>query len=54
MSKDMLDTQYQLHCNICAFSEAGFHDKRLKTAVDDSSRPLPASVFAWPLENNLD
>jgi superfamily I DNA and/or RNA helicase len=51
VAKVMLDTQYRMHRNICAFSAAEFYDNRLKTAVRDSSRPLPASLFPWPPEN---
>ncbi|KAL8965478.1 MAG: hypothetical protein Q9197_006493, partial [Variospora fuerteventurae] len=46
--KVMLDTQYRMHQSICAFSSAEFYDGRLRTAVEDSSRPLLPSSFPWP------
>ncbi|KAI4137322.1 MAG: hypothetical protein LQ341_005190, partial [Variospora aurantia] len=46
--KVMLDTQYRMHQSICAFSSAEFYNGRLRTAVEDSSRPLLPSSFPWP------
>jgi superfamily I DNA and/or RNA helicase len=51
VAKVMLDTQYRMHRDVCAFSAAEFYNKKLNTAVKDSSRPLPASLFPWPLHN---
>ncbi|KAL9615082.1 MAG: hypothetical protein Q9167_000505 [Letrouitia subvulpina] len=44
----MLDTQYRMHADICAFSSQEFYQGRLQTAVPASSRPLTASKFPWP------
>lgn len=46
--KVMLDSQYRMHRDICSFSSEVFYDGRLKTAVPDDARPLPASLFPWP------
>jgi superfamily I DNA and/or RNA helicase len=51
VAKVMLDTQYRMHRDVCAFSAAEFYNKRLNTAVEDFSRPLPVSLFPWPLQN---
>lgn len=48
VSKVMLETQYRMQASICAFSSAEFYGDRLKTAVEDSDRPLKPSSFAWP------
>ena len=47
-AKVMLDTQYRMHRDICAFSSHEFYDGRLKTAVPDHTRPLKRSHFPWP------
>ena len=46
--KVMLDTQYRMHADICAFSSKEFYEGRLQTAVDSSNRPLAPSLFPWP------
>ncbi len=46
--KVMLDTQYRMHRSICAFSSEEFYHGRLKTAVQDSTRPLLPASFPWP------
>lgn len=48
LAKVMIDVQYRMHRQICAFSSKEFYQERLKTAVPDNARPLPASAFAWP------
>jgi superfamily I DNA and/or RNA helicase len=53
VAKAMLDTQYRMHRTICDFSSTEFYDGKLKTAVADDSRPLPASAFPWPKENRM-
>lgn len=47
LAKVMIDVQYRMHRQICAFSSKEFYQERLKTAVRDDARPLPASAFAW-------
>lgn len=49
VAKVMLDTQYRMHRSICDFSAAEFYENKLKTAVPDSSRQLPPSLFPWPI-----
>ncbi|KAI4148013.1 MAG: hypothetical protein LQ340_005276, partial [Diploschistes diacapsis] len=48
VAKVMLDTQYRMHADICAFSSREFYDGNLKTAVPDEARPLTPSQFPWP------
>ena len=52
LRKVMLDTQYRMQTSICAFSSAEFYEGRLKTAVQDSERPLNPPSFPWPCEQN--
>ena len=52
LRKVMLDTQYRMQTSICAFSSAEFYEGRLKTAVQDSNRPLNPPSFPWPCELN--
>lgn len=47
--KIMLDTQYRMHKSICKFSSQEFYDAKLHTGILDSARPLPISLFPWPL-----
>lgn len=47
LRKVMLDTQYRMHESICAFPSAEFYGGNLKTAVEDSTRPLLPSSFPW-------
>lgn len=53
VAKAMLDTQYRMHRTICDFSSTEFYENKLKTAVPDDSRPLPASQFPWPKEHRI-
>jgi regulator of nonsense transcripts 1 len=46
--KVMLDLQYRMHRQICAFASSEFYDGKLETAVPDSSRPVPVSAIMWP------
>ncbi|KAF2653644.1 hypothetical protein K491DRAFT_508275 [Lophiostoma macrostomum CBS 122681] len=48
VAKVMLDTQYRMHRSICEFSSTEFYEGKLKTAVADHARPIPASQFPWP------
>ena len=48
LRKVMLDTQYRMHASICDFSSSEFYDARLKTALQDSDRPLLPVSFPWP------
>ncbi|KAF4539237.1 PhoH-like protein [Lasiodiplodia theobromae] len=48
LAKVMIDVQYRMHKQICAFSSKEFYQGRLETAVRDDARPLPKSAFAWP------
>lgn len=50
LRKVMLDTQYRMQTSICAFRSAEFYEARLKTAVQDSNRPLHPASFPWPCE----
>lgn len=50
VAKAMLDMQYRMHRDICAFSSAEFYEGRLQTAVPDAARPLARSQFPWPGE----
>ena len=52
LRKVMLDTQYRMQTSICAFSSAEFYEGRLKTAVQDSKRPLHPPSFPWPCEQS--
>lgn len=52
LRKVMLDTQYRMQTSICAFSSAEFYEGRLKTAVQDSNRPLNPPSFPWPCAQN--
>ena len=52
LPKVMLDTQYRMHTSICAFSSTEFYEGRLKTAVQDSKRPLRPPSFPWPCEQS--
>ena len=52
LRKLMLDTQYRMQTSICAFSSAEFYEGRLKTAVQDSKRPLHPPSFPWPCEQS--
>ena len=52
LKKVMLDTQYRMQASICAFSSAEFYGDRLKTAVEDSDRPLKPPSFPWPPPQN--
>jgi superfamily I DNA and/or RNA helicase len=53
VAKAMLDTQYRMHHTICAFSSTEYYEGKLRTAVADDSRPLPASRFPWPKDNRM-
>lgn len=53
IAKVMLDTQYRMHRNICDFSATEFYNGKLKTAVPDHTRPLPHSLFPWPVNNRM-
>ena len=53
VAKVMLDTQYRMHRNICDFSATEFYNGKLKTAVPDHTRLLPASLFPWPMNNRM-
>lgn len=46
--KVMLDKQYRMHEEICAFSAREFYGERLQTAVSNASRTLLESHFPWP------
>ena len=48
IAKVMLDTQYRMHREICAYSSELFYEGKLGTAVLDSERPLTPSRFPWP------
>ena len=50
--KVMLDTQYRMHRDICSFSSAEFYGSALGTAVADDARPLPPSMFPWPMSSS--
>ena len=52
LRKVMLDTQYRMHTSICAFSSTEFYEGRLKTAVQDSNRPLNPRSFPWPCKQS--
>ena len=47
-AKVMLDTQYRMHRGICNFSSREFYDGKLKTGVEDETRPIPPMLFEWP------
>ena len=51
VAKVMLDTQYRMHRDICAFSSSEFYDGRLQTAVPDDARCLKHSRFPWPSDS---
>ena len=53
VAKVMLDTQYRMHRTICDFSSTEFYKGKLKTAVANDMRPLPASQFPWPHNNRM-
>ncbi|RYP23845.1 hypothetical protein DL765_000922 [Monosporascus sp. GIB2] len=53
VAKVMLDTQYRMHRNICDFSATEFYNGKLKTAVPDHTRPIPPSLFPWPVNNRI-
>lgn len=48
LAKVMINVQYRMHRQICAFSSKEFYQERLHTAAPDDARPLPASAFPWP------
>ncbi|KAL8732802.1 MAG: hypothetical protein Q9181_003829 [Wetmoreana brouardii] len=48
LRKVMLDTQYRMQASVCQFSSTEFYEGRLKTAVQDSDRPLRPKEFPWP------
>ena len=48
VARVMLDTQYRMHPDICAFSSVEFYDGKLKSAESLSRVALPASQFLWP------
>ncbi|KAL1647121.1 hypothetical protein SLS58_002892 [Diplodia intermedia] len=55
IKKVMLDVQYRMHPDICAFSSREFYQGRLRSAAgldddddDNDARPLPPSAFQWP------
>lgn len=52
VAKVMLDTQYRMHRDLCAFSSESFYNDALKTGVADDARPLPPSQFPWPPKLN--
>ncbi len=52
IQKVMLDSQYRMHRDICAFSSEEFYNGNLSTAVPDDARPLPESQFPWPVSRH--
>ena len=48
IAKVMLDTQYRMHREICAYSSELFYEGKLGTAVPDKERVLTPSRFPWP------
>ena len=48
VAKVMLNMQYRMHADVCAFSSSEFYRGELQTAVADTSRPLIPSKFPWP------
>ncbi|KAL2164903.1 hypothetical protein VTH06DRAFT_199 [Thermothelomyces fergusii] len=44
----MLDTQYRMHPEICAFPSAEFYNGSLLTGIRPTARPLFDSAFPWP------
>ncbi len=52
IQKVMLDSQYRMHRDICAFSSEEFYNGNLRTAVPDDARPLPESKFPWPVSRH--
>lgn len=53
VAKEMLDQQYRMHRTICDFSSYEFYQGKLGTAVEDSERSIPASLFPWSNEKRL-
>lgn len=48
VAKVMLDTQYRMHSDICAFSSTEFYEGNLRTAKADAMIPITPSRFPWP------
>ncbi|KAL2177639.1 AAA domain-containing protein [Thermothelomyces heterothallicus CBS 202.75] len=48
LSRLMLDTQYRMHPEICAFPSGEFYNGSLRTGVRPINRPLFDSAFPWP------
>lgn len=48
VAKVMLDTQYRMHPDLCAFSSDTFYEGNLQTAKGLDALKLPRSQFPWP------
>jgi superfamily I DNA and/or RNA helicase len=49
VAKVMLDTQYRMHPDLCAFSSNTFYEGKLQTATNLDRLAIPQSQFPWPL-----
>ena len=51
VAKVMLDTQYRMHPDICAFSSTEFYNDALRSADTMAKIKLPLSQFPWPAKD---